>query len=55
MHDHLQVAVLPFPGRDQLADLEDRVLSELDPPLNLEGMAPTALRSELSRRRAALA
>ena len=55
MREHLQVAVLPFPDRDQLADLEDRVLNELDPPLNLDGMTPTPIRVELSRRRASLA
>jgi hypothetical protein len=52
---HLAVAVLPFPYRDALGDLERRVLAELDPPLNLDGMAPSAIRQRLSRRRAELA
>ena len=52
---HLAVAVLPFPHRDALGDLERRVLADLDPPLNLDGMAPSAIRQQLSRRRAELA
>jgi len=55
MRDHLEVAVLPFTDRDPLSDLEHRVLTELNPPLNLDGMTPTLLRLALSRRRAALA
>ena len=37
MSEHLVVAVHPFEERDALADLERRVLAELNPPLNLEG------------------
>jgi GIY-YIG catalytic domain-containing protein len=33
--EHLAVAVYPFEERDALADLEHRVLVELNPPLNL--------------------
>lgn len=55
MRNHLEVAVLPFVSRDSLGDLEHGVLTKLDPPLNLDGMTPTPLRSELSRRRAGLA
>jgi hypothetical protein len=54
MREHLEVAVLPFPDRDPLADLERRVLNELNPPLNLDGMTATPVRLELSRRRASL-
>lgn len=53
---HLDVAVHPFADRDALADLERRVLAELDPPLNLDGRQPTVVRvrpSELRRRLAA--
>ena len=53
--DRLEVAVFPFVDRDPLADLEHRILRELDPPLNLDGMPPTPLRSELTRLRARLA
>jgi hypothetical protein len=52
MCEHLQIAVLPFPERDPLADLEHRVLAKLDPPLNIEGMPPTPLRRSLSLIRA---
>ena len=55
MRKHLEIAVLPVADRDPLAHLEHRVLSELDPPLNLDGMPATGLRSDLSRRRASLA
>lgn len=52
---HLQVAVYPFPERDALIDLERQVLARLDPPLNLDGMQPTPLRSLLTARRAEMA
>jgi hypothetical protein len=56
MRERLEVAVHAFADADALADLEQRVLTVLDPPLNLEGMPPTptrdrrsALRTELGR------
>jgi hypothetical protein len=55
MRAHLEVAVFSFGDRDPLADIEHCVLSELDPPLNLDGMPSTPLRSELSLLRSALA
>jgi hypothetical protein len=55
MREHLALAMRPVDNRDPLADLEHRVLRKLNPPLNLEGMPPTLLRSELSRLRAMLA
>jgi hypothetical protein len=54
MLDQLEVAVFPVDERDPLLDLEHRVVSELDPPLNLDGTPTTLLRSELSRRPAIL-
>src|SRR5206468_1366718 len=51
MREHLEIAVMPFPDRDALADLEHRVLAELDPPLNLDGRGPTPIRHTLSRLR----
>jgi hypothetical protein len=54
MREYLTVAVVPFPEADALGDLERRVLAELDPPLNLDGMAPTPAPAALSRRRAML-
>jgi hypothetical protein len=53
--DHLEVAVHPFDDRDSLSHLEHGVLAELDPPLNLEGMPQTQVRSALSQLRAHLA
>jgi hypothetical protein len=55
MRDRLEVAVFAVVDRDSLADLEHRVLSDLDPPLNLDGMRPTPLRAQLTRLRARLA
>ena len=52
--DHLEVAIHPFEERDALADLESRVLAELDPPLNIDGRPTTPIRSELTRLRATL-
>lgn len=47
MRDHLRVVVVPSDDRDELGRLETRVLQTLDPPLNLQGMAPTPLRKRL--------
>lgn len=47
MRTHLAVAVVSCPERATLASLEEDVLAELDPPLNLQGMKRTAVRSEL--------
>jgi hypothetical protein len=55
IRDHLEVAVHPFADRGRLGDLERSVLARLDPPLNLDGMKPTALRLRLRELRAALA
>jgi hypothetical protein len=45
---HLEVAVHPFPDADRLGVLERSVLGLLDPPMNLEGMPWTSLRTRLS-------
>jgi hypothetical protein len=55
MHSHLAIATFPVADRDPLAHLEHRVLTQLNPPMNLDGMPPTPLRSKLSRLRAGLA
>jgi hypothetical protein len=52
MRDHLAVAVHPCEERDALADLEHRVLVELNPPLNLEGRPASDIRAALTRLRA---
>lgn len=51
MKAHLRVIALPTSDRDGLHALEVQVLAALDPPLNLQHMSPTPLRSELSRLR----
>jgi hypothetical protein len=48
MHEHLRVVVLPVLDADTLGKLENAVLDELDPPLNLAGRGPTELRRRLS-------
>ena len=45
---HLEVGVHSFPDADRLTQLERRMLGSLDPPLNLEGMPRTPLRTRLS-------
>jgi hypothetical protein len=52
MLERLTVAVHPFAERDALADLEQRVLNELDPPLNLDGRPASEIRGALTRLRA---
>jgi hypothetical protein len=47
IRDHLSLAVHPYPDRDALEDLELRVLTRLDPPLNLRGMATSEARIAL--------
>lgn len=47
MRDHLKVVAVPFDDRDELGRLEKRVLTALDPPLNLQGMSSTPLRQRL--------
>jgi hypothetical protein len=46
--DHMRVAIAPFDGRDQLGIVEASVVSNLDPPLNLEHCHSTAARQTLS-------
>lgn len=48
---HLSVAVHPYPLPDALDDLERRVLAGLDPPLNLDGMPSSSIRSRLEELR----
>ncbi len=48
MHAHLRVVVLPVTDGDSLGKVEDAVLDELDPPLNLAGRRPSELRRRLS-------
>jgi hypothetical protein len=51
MHEHLRVVAEPYSDGDMLGRLESDVLAQLDPPLNLQGMAPTPLRRRLTELR----
>ena len=51
MHSHLRVIVLPYHDADSLGRVEEAVLAELNPPLNLKGMIRTPLRRELTELR----
>ncbi|HET7488095.1 MAG TPA: hypothetical protein VFJ85_09210 [Acidimicrobiales bacterium] len=55
MRQHLSVTVAPFDDRGVLAVVEHAVLVRLDPPLNLQGMPPSVVRSRLRRLRSELA
>lgn len=48
MESHLQVIAVPYENADSLGRVEAVVLAELDPPLNLKGMAGTPLRRKLT-------
>ncbi|AEV71520.1 hypothetical protein MycrhN_0890 [Mycolicibacterium rhodesiae NBB3] len=54
MHSHLRLVTIPFDDRDSLGRLERDVLAELDPPLNLQHMNPTAIRRRLKQLRRAI-
>lgn len=54
MRTHLHIATVACPNRATLAALEDAVLAELDPPLNLMGMPRTPVRRHLKELRTAL-
>ena len=51
IRDHLRVAIAPYDDRDSLEPVEEAVLTALDPPLNLEGMAFTPHRQRLKELR----
>jgi hypothetical protein len=48
---HLGVNAVPVPDPDRLAETETAVLDLLDPPLNLRGRPPTAIRARLAELR----
>lgn len=54
MRKHLRVAIAGVDDRATLAEVEGAVLHRLDPPLNLMGMPPTAVRARLRLLRATL-
>jgi hypothetical protein len=51
MHEHLRVAAIPVGDADALDSLENAVLRELDPPLNLNKMPPSPIRGRLTELR----
>lgn len=51
MREHLSFAIYPTDDRDGLAALEEQVVAELDPPLNIEHCSDTPLRRRLSELR----
>lgn len=51
MKKHLSVSTVLIRDRLEVIRLEGAVLSRLDPPLNLDGMAATTLRGQISRLR----
>lgn len=48
MSSHLRVIAIPVPDPDQLSRIETAVLDRLDPPLNLQGRPPSAVRERLT-------
>jgi hypothetical protein len=55
MEQRLRLSLHPVQDRDGLGELEHQVLTQLDPPLNLEGMPHTPVRARLTSLRASLA
>ena len=51
MREHLSVAVHPHDDRDSLGGLERAILARLDPPLNLDGMPATDVRTRITELR----
>lgn len=47
INTHLRVNAVPVPDADHLGETEPTVLDTLDPPLNLRGRPPTAIRARL--------
>ena len=54
MGSHLRVIAIPYGDADSLGRAEEAVLAQLDPPLNLKGMAKTDLRRHLKELRKAV-
>ena len=48
IREHLSLSVYPYSDRDALLHLEEKVLTKLDPPLNLEKVPSSQLRRRLS-------
>ncbi len=55
MADHLRVTIQPYADRDTLGAMEQAILTQLDPPLNLKSMASSAVRKTVADWRRQLA
>ena len=53
MHRHLTVITVPFRDADRLGQIEDDVLGQLDPPLNLRSVPSSPVREKVSELRRA--
>jgi len=55
MAEHLRVIAQPYLDRDKLGAMETAILARLAPPLNLDGMGPSPMRSKVTKHRRRLA
>lgn len=55
IHDHLAVVPLVVEDADTLGELEEQVVRQLEPPLNLDHSRPSDVRAQLRELRAAAA
>jgi len=55
MAEHLRVIAQPYSDRDKLGAMETAILARLAPPLNLNGMEPSLVRSRVTEHRRRLA
>ncbi|MHA3948926.1 GIY-YIG nuclease family protein [Cellulomonas bogoriensis] len=55
MEERLRVAAVAVADSDRLGEVETAVLTQLDPPLNLRGMAVSPVRRQLSQLRGSAA
>lgn len=51
MNAHLKIVAVPYADADTLGRLEEFVLQQIDPPLNLKGMPTTPIRAQTTRLR----
>ncbi|MFI7430456.1 DUF6884 domain-containing protein [Micromonospora sp. NPDC049836] len=51
MYDHLKIVTVPSDDADTLGKLEEAVLREMSPPLNLKAMTRTAVRARITELR----
>ncbi len=54
MADHIRVSIQPYLDRETLGEMEQAILTQLDPPFNLDGMAPSEVRRKVAAQRGRL-